>query len=208
MSAEAHATVPQHTLVLASQSPIRRTLLSNAGVEVLAVPARIDEDSVKSAMLADAQKPRDICDALAELKAQKVSRTYPAHFVLGSDQILVLNGRMFSKPETEADAYEQLLLLRNNTHELLSAAVIFYGGEPVFRHIGRARLTMRSFSDRFAKQYIENEGKTVLDTVGGYKIEERGAQLFSRLDGDYFSILGLPLLEVLDYLRARELLIQ
>jgi len=98
--------------------------------------------------------------------------------------------------------------LRNNTHELLSAAVIFHGGAAVFRHIGRARLTVRNFSDSFLDTYLEQEGNGVMDTVGAYKIEARGAQLFSGIDGDYFSILGLPLLEILDYFRTRAVLVQ
>ncbi len=195
-------------LILATGSQARIEMMQNAGVEIVSEVSRLDEAAVKSTMLAEGSPPRDIADALAELKAQKLSRKYPGAMVLGADQILVQDGKIFDKPESIEDARRQLCLLRNNQHQLISAAVIFEDDRAVFRHIGSVKLTMRSFTDGFLDEYLENEGSSVMETVGAYKIEGRGAQLFSRIEGDYFSILGLPLLEVLDYLRTRGIVTQ
>lgn len=199
---------PEHQVILASQSPIRAKLLTNAGLEISTVPARIDEATVKTSMLAEGHKPRNIADALAEMKAQKIAGKFPGKLVIGTDQVLVCDGVLFDKPTSITEAREQLLQLRNRSHELLSAAVIFEGSDVVFRHIGKVRLVMRGFSAAFLDDYLHQEKENVMDTVGGYKIEERGAQLFSRIDGDYFSILGLPLIEILEYLRNRGILIR
>ena len=189
--------------ILASGSQIRAEMLRNAGVAVDTEVARVDEAAIKQAMLFDGAPARDVADALAELKARRIAMRHSEALVLGADQVLVCEGKLFDKPESVEGAREQLQALRGKTHELLSAAVIFEDGAPVWRHIGRAQLMMRPFSDAFLDDYIAKLGEELLTTVGGYKLEAAGAQLFTRVQGDYFSVLGLPLLEVLGFLRTR-----
>lgn len=193
-------------IILASASEARATLLRNAGVEIAIDPGRIDEDAVKAAMLAEEAPPRDIADKLAELKSLRTGGRHPGHLVLGADQVLVSKGQMFDKPRDLAEARAHLEQLRGTTHQLLSAAVITQDAEPVWRHIGQARLTMRPVSDRFLDEYLEALGDLALTSVGCYHLEGLGAQLFARVEGDYFTVLGLPLLEVLGFLRARGVL--
>ncbi|CAN5625154.1 Maf family protein [soil metagenome] len=197
---ESAAPVP---LILASASGARAGLLRGAGVEVEVVPARVDEAALKAALLQNGAPARDMADALAELKARKVAARHPDRLVLGADQVLVAGGTTFDKPADRAGARRQLERLRGQSHELLSAAVVFENGAPVWRHLGRARLAMRGFSDDFLEDYLAAEGDAVLAVVGCYRIEGLGAQLFSRIEGDHFTILGLPLLEVLGFLRTR-----
>lgn len=187
-------------LVLASTSQIRSALLTNAGVPHEVEPARLDEDSIKAALQADGVSPRDQADALAEAKARKISDRNPGRMVLGSDQILDHGGRVLSKPADENHAREQLKALCGERHDLYSAVVIYRDGKPLWRHIGRATLTMRVFSPEYLESYLARNWESVRWSVGGYKLEEEGVRLFSRIDGDYFTILGLPLLEVLGYL--------
>lgn len=181
-------------------------MLRAAGVEIDIQPGRIDEDAVKAAMLAERAPPRDIADKLAELKAARISARFPNSLVLGADQVLVLEDHLFNKPETLEEARTQLFMLRGQTHQLLSAAVIFENGKPVWRHVGTAKLRMRPFSDTFIEHYLDKTGDLALSSVGCYQLEGLGAQLFSHVDGDYFTVLGLPLLEVLGFLRARGVL--
>jgi len=190
-------------IILASGSEIRRTLLKNAGVDVQIQAARIDEETIKAALVADGALPRDIADALAEGKARKVSLKNPQATVIGCDQVLAIGKNMLSKPKTPAQATEQLRWLRNDTHQLLSAAVVYEAGEPKWRHVGVARLTMRDFSDEYLSDYLNRNWESIQHSVGGYKLEEEGVRLFSRIHGDYFTILGIPLLELLSYLTIR-----
>ena len=191
-------------IVLASQSAARRAMLTAAGVAHEALPAHVDEDGVTAGLQAEGASPEHIADALAELKAVKISRSLPGVLVLGADSVVVTaNGALIAKPETRPRAEAQLRQLAGTTHRLISAAVIAENGTPVWRAGGAARLTMRALSEGFISRYLDAEGDAVLGCVGCYRIEGLGAQLFSRIDGDQFIIRGLPLLAVLDYLRVR-----
>jgi septum formation protein len=177
--------------------------LENAGLNVDVVPARIDESSLKDALLSQGATPRAIADTLAEMKAVKVSQKHAARRVLGCDQVLDLKGEILSKPETIEEARAQLSRMRGRAHDLLSAAVICENGAPIWRHVGRARLTMRSFSDEWLDAYLARNWPDVAGCVGAYKLESEGVRLFSRIEGDYFTVLGLPLLDVLAFLTLR-----
>lgn len=194
-------------LVLASKSQARRAMLDAAGITHEAVPANVDEDAAKLAFAAQGLKPRDVADGLAELKAIRVSQRLPDAFVLGADQVLTTpDGRIFDKPASRQDAAEQLLALRGQTHQLISAAVIAQNGQSIWRAVDVARLTVRDFSDAFLGDYLDREWPEISGCVGCYRLEGLGVQLFSRIDGDHFTILGLPLLPLLDFLRVRGVL--
>jgi septum formation protein len=194
-------------IVLASQSPARRAMLAAAGVAHEAVPAHVDEEGVTAGLLAENASPERIADALAELKAVKISRKLPGVLVLGADSVVVkADGTLISKPETRSNAEIQLRQLAGTTHRLLSAAVIAENGVPIWRAGGSVRLTMRSLSDEFIADYLDSEGEAVLGCVGCYRIEGLGAQLFTQVDGDHFTIRGLPLFAVPDFLRVRGVL--
>ena len=190
-------------LVLASSSGIRRQMLENAGVSFEVSLPRVDEDAVRQSLLAEAASPRDIADALAELKARKVSTRMPEALVLGCDQVLSFDGQIMAKPSSRADAEQQLRQLRGARHQLLSAAVIYEDGQPIWRFVGTVRLQMRDFSDSFLSAYLDRNWPDISNSVGGYKLESEGVRLFTRVDGDYFTVLGMPLLEILSYLTLR-----
>ena len=190
-------------IILASSSEIRATLLRNAGVPFTTEKPRVDEEMIRASLEAEEASPRDIADFLAEAKARKVSLKANGALVIGCDQVLDLDGSVMSKPVDSAECLAQLTALRGKTHRLLSAAVIYKDGEPLWRHVGVVRLTMREFSDDFLRDYVDRNWQSVRWSVGGYKLEEEGVRLMSRIEGDYFNVLGLPMIELLNYLTVR-----
>lgn len=188
------------SVILASKSAARRAVLDGAGVAYEAVVAGVDEDAVKTRMLAIGAGPREVADALAELKAVRVSCNRQG-FVIGADQTLDLDGRLYDKADDVATARDRLITLRGKTHRLHSAVVVARDGAPIWRETATATLTMRDFTDAFLDAYLATEGEAALGSVGCYRLEGPGAQLFSRIEGDYFAILGLPLMGLLDLLR-------
>jgi septum formation protein len=191
-------------LILASSSATRARMLTAAGVRFEVIPASVDEDSVKDSMLREGAAPRAIADALAQLKAVRVSAAYPQALVLGADLVLEFEGALVSKSASLAEAAALLCRLRGQTHHLFCAAVLAKAGQPVWRHLTHAKLRMREFSDAVLDGYLAAKGEDILSGVGCYRIEDEGIQFFDSIEGDYFSILGLPLLPLLCALREFE----
>jgi septum formation protein len=181
-------------------------MLRSAGVEIEIVPARIDEAELKLSLRQQDADPETTAIALAELKALQVSRGKPGRLVLGADQMLDCDGAWFDKPESRAAAKAQLQALRDKTHRLTSAAVLARDGQRIWHHAAAARLTMRAFTEAFLELYLDQAGDAILSSVGAYQLEGLGAQMFRKIDGDFFTILGLPLLAVLDILREQNAL--
>jgi len=198
---------PAPAVVLASASAARAALLRGAGVAIAVEAAAIDEAEVKASLRAAGAGAAEVAESLAELKARRIARRHPGALVIGADQVLDCDGTLFDKPADAADARRQLLLLRGRRHELVSAVVVVRDGGRLWHHVGRATLTMRRFSEAFLDDYLDAIGDAVLASVGAYQIEGAGAQLFACVDGDYFTILGLPLLPLLDFLREQGVLL-
>lgn len=189
-------------LVLASGSRTRAAMLEQAGVPAILDRPLVDEDEVKAAGRAEGVPADAVAEALAELKAQRITRRHPGALVVGADQMLDCEGRWFDKPADRAAARAQLLDLRGKTHQLVSCAVVVRDGERMWHKTDSARLTMRNFSEAFLDDYLDRVGDDVLHSVGAYQLEGLGAQLFHRVEGDFFTILGLPLLPLLGFLRV------
>lgn len=192
-------------VILASGSASRRALLAGAGVAATPIKPNVDEDAAKAGMRAEGLSVRDQAMQLAELKAVKVSRSTPG-LVIGGDQMLNLDGEAFDKPADMDAARSHLEKLSGKAHRLETAIVVAENGIPVWRHLARPKLTVRTLTEDFIDEYLSVCGDKLLSTVGAYQLEDRGSQIFTQIEGDYFSILGLPLLPLLDYLRVRGIL--
>ena len=194
----------QFPLILASQSPARQILLRNAGIAFEAVPAEIDERAVQQA--SNLSQPGEIAALLAREKAHSVSVRQPGRFVVGADQTLALETRLFSKPAGRRQAAEQLRALAGRSHELHSAVAVVRDGKILFEAVTLARMTMRQLGDAEIETYLTEAGEAVTTSVGAYQLEGLGVHLFERIEGDHFTILGLPLLQLLAFLRSQRLL--
>ena len=190
------------TIILASASPFRRMMLENAGIAIEAVPASIDERSVEQALDGTGSTPEDVALVLAEAKALWVSEQRPGALVLGCDQTLSLAGELFHKPADMETARRTLLALSGRTHQLNSAAVLARDGVALWRHCETASLTMRKLDPAFIGRHLARVGQKALGSVGAYQVEGEGIQLFEKIDGDHFTIVGLPLLALLKELRG------
>lgn len=188
-------------LILASGSAARAALLSAAGLAFEARPAAIDEDAVKRGARDEGMSADDTAVLLADMKASRVARSMPDTIVIGADQLLVCEDRWFDKPATMAEARTQLQTLRGRTHVLVTAVLCQRGGQRLWTHVARPKLTMRAFSEAFLDDYLAREGEAVLSSVGAYRLEGLGVQLFDAVVGDHSSVLGLPLLPLLGFLR-------
>jgi septum formation protein len=194
-------------LVLASQSPFRRALLEGVGLRFTTHSANVDETAIKQAVHAEHESAEDAALLLAEMKATRVAHREPGAMVIGADQILVCDDVWFDKPADVADARAQLQTLRGRTHTLATVVVCHFGETRVWHHVAKPRLTMRAFSDEFLEAYLAEEGKMVTATVGGYRLEGLGLQLFDRIDGEYSAIIGLPMVPLLGFLRQHGVLL-
>ena len=190
-------------IILASKSKIRASLLKNAGVNYMIVDAGIDEEQVKLSYINEGYSPRDVADVLADMKAKKLSNRFPGKLVIGCDQILSFKDQIISKARNSNDLVHQLKTLEGNEHIVYSASVVYIDNKPEWRFIGSAKMTMRNLSHSFISKYVEENWTKIRHSVGGYEIESSGASLFSKVDGDYFSVLGIPLLQLIDYLINR-----
>jgi septum formation protein len=189
-------------IILASGSPFRKAMLVNAGIEIEAVPADVDERALEAPLKDSGVSPEDVASILAEAKATEVSERRPGALVLGCDQTLSLGDEVFHKPADMEGARRHLLALSGKTHQLNSAAVICRDGEVLWRHVGIASLTMRKLAPAFIGRHLARVGAKALGSVGAYQVEGEGIQLFEKIEGDYFTIVGLPLLPVLKELRT------
>lgn len=189
--------------ILASQSLSRRAMLDAAGLVYEAIPAHVDEAAVKTALVEERQSVRAIADALAELKAVRLSAVHPGALVIGSDSMVSVDGALFDKPDSRDAAAAHLRAFSGRTMTLTSAVIVAEGGVPVWRFVDQAELSVRRLSDDFITAYLDQEWPAIASCVGCFRIEAAGIQLFDRIDGDHFTILGMPLLPLLAYLRLR-----
>jgi len=187
-------------LILASSSQVRQEMLSKANIPFVSIKPNIDEAEVKLSLLMESYSPRDIADALAELKASKISLKHRNSLVLGCDQVLEFEGALLEKPSSKNLAVEQLLKLSGKRHTAFSAAVIFENSQPIWRFVGKTDLFCKNNSEKYIRDYVDRNWDNIKHSVGGYKIEEEGCRLFTKISGDYFSILGIPLLEIVNFL--------
>ena len=194
------------TVVLASSSKTRRDVLEKAGVIVEVLAPSIDEEEIKQSMIAENAGGADIAELLAEQKARSVSRRRPQDLVIGADQILEMDGQIYSKPADLAAARRALTVLRGREHRLISCVCVLRASQRLWHNLDSAKLTMREFSDEFLEAYLLSIEDQAFAGPGSYRIEDVGSQLFSKVSGDYFTILGLPLLPLLEYLRVQEVL--
>lgn len=190
-------------IVLASSSPFRADILKNAGLAFEVKPAELDERAAEAPLAETGASPQDVAQVLAEAKATEVSERAGDAWVVGADQTLSLGDEIFHKPDDMEGARRHLLALSGKTHQLNSAVVLARGGEVVWRHVATASLTMRTLDPAFIGRHLAAVGEKALSSVGAYQIEGPGIQLFERIEGDYFTIVGLPLLPLLAELRSR-----
>jgi septum formation protein len=190
-------------VILASSSPARQAMLRQVGIPFEAVPARVDEVAIRQSLAAEGASLRDVADTLAEYKARRVAERFPDALVIGCDQVLEFKGQVLSKPESLDEARAQLRLLSGGRHQLLSAVVVYQDLKPVWRTVGQVRLIMRPVGETYLDAYLARNWPGVADSVGAYKLEEEGARLFLRVEGDYFTVLGLPLLDLCGFLVNR-----
>ena len=193
-------------IILASKSQIRSELLLKAGLKFTTIDANIDEKEAKSPYINKGYSARDLADILAAMKAKKLSYKYLDKLVIGCDQIMECNGQILSKANNPTDLADQLKFLRSKSHTLYSACVVYFANKAEWRFIGSATITMRNLSDEYISKYVDDNWDEVKHCVGGYKIENSGISFLSKINGDYFSILGLPIIQLLDYLINRGVL--
>jgi septum formation protein len=198
-------TQDQPDVILASKSISRARLLANAGLRARILPAAVDEEEVKHAMRGAMASARDTANTLAELKAMRISNQNPESFVIGADQILECNGVWFDKPVDMDHARAHLISLKGKTHSLINAVCVAKGGAVIWHHVNEAKLTLQNFDTAFLDAYLEVAGEEILTSVGAYQLEGLGINLFQKIEGDFFSILGLPLMELLDFLRGHKI---
>jgi septum formation protein len=198
----------ERKIILASGSQFRKRMLESAGVPISVVPATVDEPAARAQMARESRVggPGEIALRLAQLKAEQVSRRHPEALVIGADQVLALGDNIFGKPADLASARAQLLQLHGRVHTLPTGVVLAKAGQMVWQHLGVVELEMRAFSASFLDTYLASAGPAICDTVGGYMLEGLGVQLFERIAGDYFTVIGLPLLPLLAELRQRDML--
>ncbi len=193
----------KHQFILASGSEIRAKLLRAAGFKIETKPTEIDEAQIQSTMLAKGALPGEIALELAHTKARKIAEQRPNALILGCDQVAAFDRRILTKPTSQEDAETQLNALSGTMHSLFSAAVLYQEAEPVWHHIGRVNMHMHTLTPAYIEAYISRNWHSIRHAVGCYKLEEEGVRLFSAVEGDYFHVLGLPMIELLSYLTDR-----